>query len=292
MTPCLPFSSVLLHAVAFSTPQAEDEWSSLPLGTQKTMALFCLHVRIVTGLSLDVSVLKLIPRKRGEMDYMVTNPFNLELLISLLWSSDFLPTTSVATAHLSTQQFQSHWPVHFLVTCWFICSASFCHTSIHLPPSSLSSSIYPYSIHLPPYSIPPSILHHPSFIHTLIHTMSISPSTYHPSALHFYLLIYHPPYPPFTMHLSSILPYLSSIWHPSIYPLINPLSTCPSFVFNLSITYPPSILYLPFTHHSSSTHCSFSIYPPSIHHFHPSIHPFIICDPSILYSSFIHHPSV
>lgn len=61
---------------SFSPSQAEDEWSSLLLGTQKTMAFFYLHIRIVTGLSLDVLVLKLIPRKREEMDYTVTDPFN------------------------------------------------------------------------------------------------------------------------------------------------------------------------------------------------------------------------
>lgn len=76
MAPCLSFSSVLLHSVAFSSSQAEDEWSSLLLGTEKTMAFFYLHVRIVTGLSLDVLVLKFIPRKREEMDYTVTDPFN------------------------------------------------------------------------------------------------------------------------------------------------------------------------------------------------------------------------
>lgn len=208
MTPCLPFSSVLLHAVAFSTLQAEDEWSSLPLGTQKTMALFCLHVRIVTGLSLDVSVLKLIPRKRGEMDYMVTNPFNLEPLISLLWSSDFLPTTSVATAHLSTQQFQSHWPVHFLVTSWFICSASFYLSHIYSPTTVITIIIYlsifhpSSSIFHPAFHSPSSIFHshtYPYHVHLSIHLPSICP-----------------PFLP--THLSSTIPSIhhASIIHPSI----------------------------------------------------------------------------
>lgn len=66
-----------------------------------------LDVRMVTGLLLDVFILKLVPRKSREVDYMVKNPFYLKLLISL-WNPGFLQIASVTIACLSTQQFQHH----------------------------------------------------------------------------------------------------------------------------------------------------------------------------------------
>lgn len=256
MTPCLPFSSVLLHTVAFSPPQAEDEWTSLPLGTQKTMAFFYLHVRIVTGLSLDGLVLKLIPRKREEMDCMVTNPFNSKPLISLLWSS-WLPTNSISSNCPSfcpailkplACPFPSNVPIHLF--------------------RAFLSSIYSSTIFIIylSYSIRLLFIIHPPFIHTLLHTLSISPSAYHPSALCFHLSIYH-------SHLSSI--HHASITHPStlhlsiLYPtsihsLINSWSTYPSSVCNSSFTHHSSILCLSFIH-SSIIFPLFILHLPSLH---------------------------
>lgn len=221
MTLCLSFSSVFPHAVAFSPPQAEDEWSSLPLGTQKTMAFFYLHVRIVTGFSLDGLVLKLIPRKREEMDYVVTNIFNLKLLISPLWSS-WLPTNSISG------NCPSFYPAILRpLTCPFPSNLLIHLFSIFLS-SIFSSTIFimylSYSIHLP-------FVIHPLFIHTLTHTLSISPSAYHPSAFHFHLFICHPPS---TLHSPCI--YHSSLHTPSIYPLSSIHSFSYQFMIHLSLT--------------------------------------------------------
>lgn len=100
MTLRLSFSSGLLHAVALSPPQPEDEWSPRPLGAQETMAFVYLHVRILTGLSLGVFILKLSPRRREEVGHMLTNPFNSKLLISPLWNT-WLPTNNASSNWLS-----------------------------------------------------------------------------------------------------------------------------------------------------------------------------------------------
>lgn len=195
------------------------------------------------------------------MDCMVTNPFNLKLLISPLWSS-WLSTNSISSNCLS------FYPAILKpLTCPFPSNVLIHLFSIFLS-SIYSSTIFiiylSYSTHLP-FAI------HPSFIHTLLHTLSISPSAYHAYALRFHLSIYH-------SHLSSV--HHASITHPStlhlsiLYPtsihsLINSWSTYPSSVFNPSFTHHSSILCLSFIHSSIISPLSI-LHLPSLHL--PSLH--------------------